>query len=61
MAEKTENLWPSEFKIDVQSPLTILRAQAEQLGRLTRGILNGSVESEESGNDIQHRLNSSPP
>ena len=50
------NLWPEEFKIDVQSPLTILRVQAGLLGKVTRGILEGAVETETSTEKVQHRL-----
>jgi hypothetical protein len=48
MSDSIPNLWPEEFKVDVQSPLTILRAQAGMLGKVTRGILEGTVETEES-------------
>ena len=56
MAESIPSLWPGEFKIDVQTPLTILRVQAGLLGKLTRGILQGEVETETSEEKVQHRL-----
>ncbi|MBX9679101.1 MAG: hypothetical protein K2X38_10090 [Gemmataceae bacterium] len=49
-------LWPEDIKVDVQTPLSILRVQAENLGRLTRGVLQGEVESEEGDVYFQHRL-----
>ncbi len=56
MPDTIPNLWPEEFKVNVQSPLTILRVQAEQLGKVTRGILAGTVETETSKERVQHRL-----
>jgi hypothetical protein len=56
MSDSIPSLWPNEFKIDVQTPYTILRVQAAQLGRVTRGILEGAVETETSKEKIQHRL-----
>jgi hypothetical protein len=56
MPETIPSLWPPEFKIDVQTPYTILRVQAELLGKLTRGILEGVVETETSEDRVQHRL-----
>jgi len=56
MPETIPNLWPDDFKVDVRSPYSILKVQAEQLGRATRGILRGEVESETNQKDVQHRL-----
>jgi hypothetical protein len=56
MSETIPNLWPQDFKIDVQTPLTILRVQANMLGKVTKGILTGIVESEVSRDGTQHRL-----
>lgn len=56
MADSIPSLWPEEFKLDVQTPLTILRVQAGLLSKLTRGILQGEVETEESQDRVQHRL-----
>ena len=56
MAVTIPNLWPEEFKIDVQSPYAILRVQAELLGKVTKGILIGEVETESNDTDVQHRL-----
>jgi hypothetical protein len=56
MIESIPNLWPEEFKIDVQTPYTILRVQANLLSKVTRGILEGTVETEMSKEMVQHRL-----
>ena len=56
MSESIPNLWPEEFKIDVQTPYTILRVQANLLSKVTRGILEGTVETEMSKDRVQHRL-----
>jgi hypothetical protein len=56
MPETIPNLWPPEFKIDVQTPYTILRVQAGLLSKVTRGILQGTVETETSKEKVQHRL-----
>ena len=56
MAQTIPNLWPDTFKVDVQSPLAILRVQAEALGKVTRGLLEGAVETEEGQGVVQDRL-----
>jgi len=56
MPETIPNLWPEQFKIDVQTPYTILRVQATFLRRVTRGILEGVVETERGQKQVQHRL-----
>lgn len=56
MSESIPNLWPTDFKIDVQSPFAILQVQAGLLSKVTRGILEGTVESETSKDTVQHRL-----
>lgn len=56
MPDTIPNLWPPEFKIDVQTPYTILQVQAGLLGKVTRGILKGDVETETSKEQVQHRL-----
>ena len=40
----------------MQTPLTILRVQANLLGKVTRGILEGVEETELSTEKVQHRL-----
>jgi len=48
MPDTIPNLWPEQFKVDVQTPYTILRVQANLLDKVTRGILVGEVETENS-------------
>lgn len=56
MPDTIPNLWPEEFNVDVQTPYAILRVQAELLGKMTRGILEGAVETEATNKIVQHRL-----
>src|SRR5438874_364554 len=56
MPDTIPNLWPEQFKVDVQTPYTILRVQAGLLSKVTRGILEGDVETEASDEKVQHRL-----
>jgi hypothetical protein len=56
MPDTIPNLWPEEFKIDVQTPYAILRVQASLLSKVTRGLLQGVVETESSKDKMQHRL-----
>jgi len=50
------NLWPDDIRVDIQSPFVILKVQADYLTRLTGGVLEGVIETETSGENIQHRL-----
>jgi hypothetical protein len=44
MTTEIPSLWPdSALQVDTLSPSTILRVQAAELSRLTRGILRGEV------------------
>jgi hypothetical protein len=56
MPDTIPNLWPEQFKIDVQSPVAILRVQAVAPSKVTRGILEGTVETESVKELVQHRL-----
>lgn len=56
MTDTIPSLWPEDFKIDVQSPLAILRVQATALSKATRGILRGDVETETGTETVRHRL-----
>ncbi len=56
MPDILTSLWPEDIRVDVLSPLTILRVQAESLGKATRGILKGAIETESSEKQLQHRL-----
>lgn len=48
MPDAMPSLWPPEIKVDVQTPLAILRVQASHLNKVTRGIMRGDVETETS-------------
>ncbi len=56
MTDTIPNLWPEDFKVDVQSPYSILQVQAGLLGKMTRGILQGTVETETTKERLQNRL-----
>jgi hypothetical protein len=56
MPDTIPNLWPTEFNVDVRTPLTILKVQANGLSKVTKGILEGAVETERSEHQEQHRL-----
>jgi hypothetical protein len=56
MPETIPNLWPEDLNVDVQTPHAILQVQANLLGKVTRGILQGSVETESTKDEVQHRL-----
>jgi hypothetical protein len=56
MAQTIPNLWPTQIKVEVQSPYTILKVQAGLLGKVTKGILEGAVETEAAKQMVQHRL-----
>lgn len=56
MLNTIPNLWPTNVRIEVQTPYTILRVQAELLGKVTKGILEGIVETEIVKEKTQHRL-----
>lgn len=43
MAATIPSLWPDDIRVDLLPPVTILRVQAGQLGRLTGGILDADV------------------
>jgi hypothetical protein len=56
MPNSIPNLWPEQFNVDVQTPYAILQVQANLLSKVTRGILEGVVETETSKEKMQHRL-----
>lgn len=48
----TENLWPSDIAdIKAETPLSILRAQANALTQVTRGVVSGEVETAATDRD----------
>jgi hypothetical protein len=56
MKTETPNLWPTDVRLDVQSPLGILEAQAALLGQITHGLLQAAVETETAEGWTEHRL-----
>lgn len=57
MAATIPNLWPDDIKVDLVPPLVILRAQADNLSRITQGILEGEVTTVPGDHDyVSHRL-----
>ena len=60
MTVEIPNLWPvKEFKLDVISPLAILRAQATRLQEMTQGILEAQVTSsfDDKEDKVSHQFN----
>src|SRR5437867_1338068 len=45
MAAQIPNLWSEDVRVDILSPLAILRTQASLMGELTKGILEAEIES----------------
>lgn len=57
MAATIPNLWPDDIKVDLLPPVTILRAQANKIGEITQGILEGEVTTVTGEKDlVTHRL-----
>jgi len=57
MATTKRNLWPESVKIDTLTPVVILRGQASELERLTKGVLRGEVTSQATGDGfLIHQL-----
>jgi hypothetical protein len=45
MATTARSLWPESVKIDTLTPVVILRGQASELERITKGVLRAEVTS----------------
>ncbi len=57
MPDALVSLWPDDIKVDVVPPVTILRVQASEIGRITKGILRGEVGTTTGAGDmVSHRL-----
>ena len=57
MIAAATSLWPDDIKVDVLSPLTILRYQAAELRKLTKGRLEADVVTTTGQEDfVVHRL-----
>jgi hypothetical protein len=51
------NLWPEDIKVDVLSPLAILRAQAGLMGQMTRGLIEAEVTTTATEHGrVEHQL-----
>lgn len=56
MAETLQDLWPDDIKVDVLTPIAILRMQEEGLSRRTQGLLRAEVKTVEAGTRVRHTL-----
>lgn len=57
MSEATLDLWSDDIKVDIITPLAVLRAQQAHLRRKTRGLLNVEVTSRTVGEDsVEHQF-----
>ena len=56
MATSIPILWSDDIKVDVLTPLVILRAQQEPLRRMTQGILEAEITNVISEKLIRHNL-----
>jgi hypothetical protein len=53
---KIPNMWPSQLRVDVLTPLAVLRTQAGSLSDLTRGVLEAEVTTHTSTETVIHKL-----
>ena len=58
MASVEDNLWPvDQLQLDAVTPLTLVKSQAAQLGKMTGGVLNAEVvTSETEDGRIEHAI-----
>lgn len=57
MVATIPSLWPEDIKVDLLPPGTILKVQANTLGKLTQGILDAEVTTVTGEKDyVVHRL-----
>jgi hypothetical protein len=57
MPDVLASLWPDDIKVNVQPPIAILRTQATEIGKITKGILKGEVSTTTGVDDfVTHRL-----
>jgi hypothetical protein len=61
MAICSGGFWPEEIKPKIQTPLAILRARANELTDITKGILIGKVSSTIDTDQIYHSLDAVVP
>lgn len=56
MAASIPVLWSDDIKVDVLTPLAILRAQVEPLRKKTQGLLEAEVTTSTSGDNVLHKF-----
>ena len=56
MPDEIPDLWPADIRLDVRSPLVILKTQAELLSKHTKGLLECAGTTTEEGEQVQHAL-----
>ncbi len=56
MTTTIPDLWSDDIRIDIVTPLVILRLQEALLGQKTKGILEAKVTSTSSDTWVQHQL-----
>ena len=68
MAESIPNLWSEDISNDVLPPLAILHAQADLLGKITKGLVEAAVltefdatEEEAAIQHVQHHVELTAP
>jgi hypothetical protein len=56
MTQTIPDLWPDDIRVDVLTPLVILRAQESLISRKTQGILQAKVLTATNDTLVQHQL-----
>jgi hypothetical protein len=56
MPETIPNLWGEQVKVDVVTPLAVLRTQANVLKRITQGLLEVNIETTSSQDQVIHHF-----
>ncbi|MDR3634830.1 MAG: hypothetical protein P4L84_13580 [Isosphaeraceae bacterium] len=56
MAETIPDLWADDIRVDVLTPLAILRTQQGLLKKRTQGVLDAKVTSVEENGLVQHQF-----
>lgn len=56
MAATIPDLWPDDIRVDVLTPLAILRTQEALLGKRTKGLIQAEITTANSEKGTQHSL-----
>ena len=56
MTATIPNLWSPDIKLNVLTPVAILRAQAGMLSQMTKGLLEAEVIASEGGHESEYAL-----